>query len=83
MSQHIDAIYDCGVLRPLEPLVLPDQALVKLRVDPAPVSAATDKLACQQAALVARWQELDESPQHENMDGWSVRQHDEILYSKR
>ena len=33
MSQQIDAIYDHGVFRPLEPLALPDQARVKLTVD--------------------------------------------------
>ena len=33
MSQQIDAIYVDGVLKPLVPLALPDQARVKLTVD--------------------------------------------------
>ena len=33
MSLQIDAIYESGVLRPLEPLALPNQARVKLTVD--------------------------------------------------
>ena len=33
MSQQVDAIYDSGVLRPLEPLALPDQARVKLTIE--------------------------------------------------
>jgi predicted DNA-binding antitoxin AbrB/MazE fold protein len=33
MSQQIDAIYVDGVLKPLVPLTLPDQARVKLTVD--------------------------------------------------
>ncbi len=33
MSQEIDAIYDNGVLRPLVPLSLPDQARVKVTVE--------------------------------------------------
>ena len=33
MIAQIDAIYDHGVLKPLEPLPLPDQARVRLIVD--------------------------------------------------
>jgi predicted DNA-binding antitoxin AbrB/MazE fold protein len=33
MSQQVDAIYESGVLRPLEPLALPDQARVKLTIE--------------------------------------------------
>jgi predicted DNA-binding antitoxin AbrB/MazE fold protein len=33
MIQHIDAIYDDGVLKPLVPLSLPDKARVKLTVE--------------------------------------------------
>lgn len=39
MTQHVKAIYDQGVLRPLEPLDLQDQAVVSLAID-APNSAA-------------------------------------------
>lgn len=33
MSQQIEAIYDSGVLRPLEPLALPNQTRVSVTVD--------------------------------------------------
>lgn len=33
MTQQFDAIYDHGILRPLAPLALPDQARVKVTVD--------------------------------------------------
>jgi predicted DNA-binding antitoxin AbrB/MazE fold protein len=83
MSQQIDAIYDNGVFRPLMPLALPDKSHVKLTVDAPAASEPADKLAAQKAALRALWQELDKLPQHHNNDGWSVRQHDELLYGGR
>jgi predicted DNA-binding antitoxin AbrB/MazE fold protein len=42
MSQQIDAIYDGGVLKPLVPLALPDQARVKLTVEAQPVAGSAD-----------------------------------------
>jgi len=80
MSQQIDAIYDNGVLKPLVPLSLPDKALVKLTVEAQSIVEPTDKLAAQKEALRKLWQELDKLPQTRNNDGWSVRQHDELLY---
>jgi predicted DNA-binding antitoxin AbrB/MazE fold protein len=80
MLQYIDAIYDNGVFKPLVPLSLPDQARVKLTVDAEPAVESAEKIAGQKAALFKRWQELDRLPQHQNNDGWSVRQHDELLY---
>jgi predicted DNA-binding antitoxin AbrB/MazE fold protein len=50
MLQHIDAIYDNGVFRPLEPLTLPDQAHVKLTVD-SESTVSADKLQSQKEAL--------------------------------
>ena len=83
MSQQIDAIYDNGVFRPLEPLALPDQAHVRLTVDSESTAVSADKLQSQKDALRKLWEELDKVPQHKNNDGWSVRQHDEILYGWR
>jgi predicted DNA-binding antitoxin AbrB/MazE fold protein len=40
MSIEIDAIYDHGVFRPLVPPALPDQARVKLTVEPERVDSA-------------------------------------------
>lgn len=51
------------------------------------VQADADKveaevLAKQKAALEELRREIDKLPQHHNNDGWSVRQHDELLYGK-
>lgn len=80
MIQHVEAIYDNGVLKPLEPLALPDQARVKLTVNAELETELTDKLSKQKAALREMWEEIDKLPQHKNNDGWSARQHDEVLY---
>jgi len=90
MSQQIDAIYDNGVLRPMVPLALPDQTRVKLTVEeelPATPegqaraeAAESEVLAKQKAALEELRRAVDQLPQHRNNDGWSVRQHDEVLY---
>jgi predicted DNA-binding antitoxin AbrB/MazE fold protein len=40
MSIEIDAIYDHGVFKPLVPPALPDQARVKLTVEPKPAESA-------------------------------------------
>jgi predicted DNA-binding antitoxin AbrB/MazE fold protein len=83
MTYHIDAIYDNGVLKPLEPLILPDQSRVKVTVEATEApAAAPDVLAKQQAALQSMWSELDRVPQHQNNDSWSVRDHDQLLYDE-
>ena len=43
MSEHIQAIYENGVLRPLEPLDLPENAVVE--IDVRDVSEKTDEKA--------------------------------------
>lgn len=83
MTQQIDAIYDNGVLRPLVPLHIPDQMRVKISVEAPAETESSQKLAAQQAALRALWEEIDKLPQHRNNDGWSVRDHDELLYGGR
>ena len=40
MVHHLDAIFEAGVLRPLEPLRLSDQQRVRLIVDDAPAAEA-------------------------------------------
>lgn len=92
MSQQIDAIYDNGLFRPLEPLALPDQSRVKLTVDAEDTPTLQDQtdsrpsdaevLVKQKAALEEMRRRIEQIPQHRNNDGWSVRQHDELLYGK-
>lgn len=82
MTFQIDAIYDGGVLRPLEPLDLLDQTRVTLYVEPNSEQVSAQALADQQAALDALRKTIDALPQHRNNDGWSVRQHDDLLYDE-
>jgi predicted DNA-binding antitoxin AbrB/MazE fold protein len=82
MSYQVDAIYDGGVLKPLTPLSLADQAHVKLTIEAGEVSvSAQDELASQQAALEELSRAIEALPPTSRNDNWSVRQHDAILYS--
>lgn len=81
MTYHIDAIYEGGVLKPLVPLILPEQSRVKITVEPAEANgAAPEVLARQQAALEEARRAVKSMQQHRNMDGWSVVDHDKLLY---
>jgi predicted DNA-binding antitoxin AbrB/MazE fold protein len=81
MTYHIDAIYEGGVLRPLEPLILPDQSRVKVTVDSVENEAiSAEVLAKQQAALDEARRAVLAMQQHQNKDGWSVVDHDKLLY---
>ncbi|MGD9632507.1 MAG: antitoxin family protein [Pirellulales bacterium] len=83
MTYQFDAIYDNGVIRPLEPVVLPDQSRIKVTVEAVEHASSNDvALADQRAAFQELWAELDKLPQHENNDGWSVRDHDKLLYDE-
>lgn len=42
MTQHVTAIYDAGVLKPLGPLTLQDQEVVSLVVETAQAAASGD-----------------------------------------
>lgn len=86
MTQFIQAIYENGVFKPLEPLVLPESARVKLAVEAetAPVASAVDAdvIARQTQALRELWEAVDRLPQTRNNDNWSVRDHDTLLYGE-
>jgi predicted DNA-binding antitoxin AbrB/MazE fold protein len=40
MTYQFDAIFDNGVIKPLEPVVLPDQSRVRVTVEPAATESA-------------------------------------------
>jgi predicted DNA-binding antitoxin AbrB/MazE fold protein len=83
MTYQFDAIFDNGVIKPLEPVVLPDQSRIKVTVEAAEDTKSADAvLADQRAAFQELWAELDKLPQHQNNDGWSVRDHDKLLYDE-
>jgi predicted DNA-binding antitoxin AbrB/MazE fold protein len=61
MIHDVDAIYDHGVLRPVEPLVLPEGARVHLRVEerngrPAEPSTEATNYEGWLDGLAGRWQ---------------------------
>ncbi len=80
MSYQVDAIYDNGILKPLAPLSLPDQARVTLTISAPASPDAGEKITSQKAALQRIWEEVDKLPQAANNDGWSSRDHDHLLY---
>jgi len=91
MSYQVDAIYDQGILRPLEPLLLPDQSRVKLtveldvaRTDASPTESEGARAAVESQRRAAR--ELDAElagvPDLSPRDGWTSAEHDQILYGR-
>lgn len=92
MSYYIDAIYDDGLLKPLEPLALPDQSRVRLRVevDETPVSSdsasTAERLkaeaASQRRAMLEFDAEINGAPDLSPEDGLSSVDHDRILYGE-
>ena len=84
MSYYITAIYDHGLLKPLEPLVLPDQARVRLRVE-VEESIATNsaaEVAAQRRAMLEIDAEVADLPDLSPDDGFSSNDHDQILYGE-
>ena len=82
MTYQFDAIYDNGVLKPLEPVVLPDQLRVKVTVEASESAHDAAILADQKAALDEARQAVKAMQQHRNNDGWSVCDHDQLLYDE-
>jgi predicted DNA-binding antitoxin AbrB/MazE fold protein len=91
MSYYITAIYDHGLLKPLEPLVLPDQSRVRLRVefDEMPKSSDNSSAESSAAEVVAQRQamlevdaEIADLPDLSPDDGFSSGDHDRILYGE-
>jgi predicted DNA-binding antitoxin AbrB/MazE fold protein len=80
---EFDAVYEQGVIKPLSPLDLPEN--VQFRVVVASPLAPDDETAVarQKAALQLLWDEIDRLPPVQNDDGWSVRDHDALLYGER
>ena len=88
MRHDIRAIFDKGVLRPLEPLDLPDGTCVQLRVDEEKRESTKDGQVDpaeleRQRALQALLRDVDRLPQTAKRDGLSGRDHDYILYGSQ
>ncbi len=63
MARHLEAIYEQGVLRPLEPLTLPEHHRVRLTIDekPAPLSSASAEPANERTAEL-EWLSTESEP---------------------
>ena len=80
------AIYEQGVLRPLEPLDLAESAEVECTLVESGEMAgrgrenADIKITSQKSALHALFDKINQLPQHPVSDGLHGRDHDQILY---
>jgi predicted DNA-binding antitoxin AbrB/MazE fold protein len=80
MTHDIDAIYDNGVFRPLEPVTIPDGLRVHLHVEGETASDATEAKARRRAALDEFLRLAAELPLESPADGFSGADHDRVLY---
>jgi predicted DNA-binding antitoxin AbrB/MazE fold protein len=84
MSQPIEAIYENGLLRPLEPLALPEFARVQLdvrTVERETLSPVTEaELIAQTKAHQALLASLAGVSSEQPADGWDSSRADEVLY---
>jgi predicted DNA-binding antitoxin AbrB/MazE fold protein len=82
MSYEIDAIYSNGSFVPVVPLTLPDGIRVHLRVDEHSSYVAEDSQAPKQsrAAMDAFLRRMEELPVESPDDGFSIEDHDDLIY---
>jgi predicted DNA-binding antitoxin AbrB/MazE fold protein len=86
MSQdHIEAVYENGVFRPLSQVALPNHQHVVLRIengDSASDDVGDQIVARQKRAMEVLDAELEGIPDHSPDDGLSSATHERILYSE-
>lgn len=82
MSQLIHAIFEDGVLKPLEPLNLVEHQRVWVSVAPEPAEAEDDPqvAARQRQAMEELDAILDALPDNSPDDGFTSADHDKVLY---
>lgn len=80
MSQEIRAIYENGMFRPLEPVLLGEHDLVSLVIAPAPQSTAKEEDLRQHQILLESIDSASRLPLESPDDGFSGAKHDELLY---
>jgi predicted DNA-binding antitoxin AbrB/MazE fold protein len=79
MSQLIHAIYEDGVLKPLEPVTLTEHQRVWLSIGTSP-SGESDAVAHQRRAMEELDAEMDAIPDQSPDDGFTAANHDRVLY---
>jgi predicted DNA-binding antitoxin AbrB/MazE fold protein len=82
MSQQIRAIVENGLLRPLDPISLPEHDIVSIVISSPEVTPPTadDTLLAQRDALREMFEEAEQLPLEPSADGFSGADHDEVLY---
>ncbi len=85
MTQLIQAIFENGVFRPLEPVRLGEHVQVSLTVESPPPPSESDAAAVQRQreALARLRAEMDALPSMAPQDGLGGADHDAILYGGR
>ena len=76
MTKEIEAVYEQGLIRPLQPLELPEGA----RLDLIVITHDEDKKNGNAAKILA---EIAALPQEGSSDDFAGREHDSILYPKK
>lgn len=76
MTKEIEAVYEQGLIRPLQPLELPEGA----RLDLIVITHEEDKHNGTAARILA---EIAALPLEGSSDDFAVRDHDSILYPKK
>lgn len=81
MTYEIRAVFENGLLRPLDPLALGENDVVKVivRTEDSSHSLSTE-IAEQKKALLAAFEEADRLPLESPNDGFSGADHDLVLY---
>ena len=82
MLQSVEAIYEDGVLKPLEPLQLAEHQRVRVSVssDRKQVYLNSDVNSQQRHAMEALDAEMDALPDNSPDDGFTAANHDRLLY---
>lgn len=76
MAKEIEAVYEQGMIRPLQPLELPEGARLDLFV----ITHEPDESNGDAARILA---EIAALPLESPSDGFSSREHDSILYPRK
>lgn len=80
MSQEIRAIYENGMFRPLDPVLLGEHDVVSIVIAPAAAPNSNEADATQHHSLVKAIETAGRLPLESADDGFSGADHDEVLY---
>ena len=85
MDIQVNAIYENGVLKPLEPVALGEREQVQLVITPSSKPSVSPNLAestRQRRAIDEMLAEFDRLPQPKNGDKFCGADHDAVLYGR-